>query len=78
MLPELNYHKSLEHLHVGCEKPTAYFIPFTNESAAREGNRSESERFASLCGEWSFRYYASVNDIDDSRQRTIPRQALTS
>jgi beta-galactosidase len=65
MLPELNYHKSLEHLHVGCEKPTAYFIPFTNESAAREGNRAESERFASLCGEWSFRYYASVNDIDD-------------
>ena len=65
MLPELNYHKSLEHLHVGCEKPTAYFIPFTNESAAREGNRANSARFYSLCGEWSFRYYASVNDIED-------------
>ena len=65
MLPELNYHKSLEHLHVGCETPTAYFIPFSNEESARKGNRAESDRFTSLCGEWSFRYYASVNDIDD-------------
>ena len=31
MLPELKYHKSLEHLHVGCEAPTAYFIPFSSE-----------------------------------------------
>lgn len=65
MLPELKYHKSLEHLHVGCEAPTAYFIPYGNEDAARGGNRAQSDRFMSLCGEWSFRYYASVNDIDD-------------
>ncbi len=65
MLPELKYHKSLEHLHVGCEAPTAYLIPYGNENAARKGNRANSDRFMSLCGEWSFRYYASVNDIDD-------------
>jgi len=65
MLPELNYHKSLEHLHVGCEAPTAYLIPYGTECSARKGNRAESDRFMSLCGEWNFRYYESVNDIDD-------------
>lgn len=62
---ELNFHKSLEHLHVGCEKPAAYFIPYHSESAARRAKRAESDRFVSLCGEWDFRYYRSVNDIDD-------------
>lgn len=65
MLPELKYHKSIEHLHVGCEAPSAYLIPYGSESAARKGNRAQSDRFMSLCGEWSFRYYASINDIDD-------------
>ena len=65
MKPELYYHKSLEHLHVGCDKPRAYFIPYHSDAAAATGNRAVSDRFLSLCGEWSFRYYASVNDIDD-------------
>jgi len=62
---ELNYHKSLEHLHVGCEKPRAYFIPYQSECAAKTGNRAESDRFVSLCGEWNFTYFASVNDLPD-------------
>ena len=65
MLPELKYHKSLEHLHVGCEEPSAYLIPYQSKEAARDGNRAESDRFLSLCGEWSFRFYNSVNEIDD-------------
>jgi len=65
MKPELLYHKSLEHLHVNCEKPHAYFIPYGSEAAARTGNRANSDRFRSLCGEWSFRFYESVEDIDD-------------
>ena len=60
-----DFHKSLEHLHVGCEAPSAYFIPYGTEESAREGNRAESNRFFSLCGEWSFRYYNSVNEIED-------------
>ena len=62
---ELQYHKSLEHLHVGCDRPRAYFIPYQSESAAKTGNRAVSERFVSLCGEWSFTYFASVNDLPD-------------
>ncbi len=62
---ELQYHKSLEHLHVGCDKPRAYFIPYSSETAAKGDNRAESDRFVSLCGEWSFRYFDSVAAIPD-------------
>ena len=65
MLPELNYHKSLKHLHVGCEEPSAYLIPYHSDDAARIGNRAESGRFLSLCGEWDFRFFRSVNDVVD-------------
>ncbi|MBQ7346848.1 MAG: DUF4981 domain-containing protein [Clostridia bacterium] len=65
MKPELQYHQTLEYLHVGCEKPRAYFIPYHSDKAAATGNRAASDRFLSLCGEWSFRYYRSVNDVED-------------
>ncbi len=65
MLPELTYHKSLEHLHVGCLEPSAYLIPYQSDAAAKDGNRAQSDRFITLCGEWSFHYYESVNDIVD-------------
>ncbi|MBR7098201.1 MAG: hypothetical protein IKC59_02205 [Clostridia bacterium] len=60
-----DYHRSLEHLHIGCEKTRAYFIPYSSDAAAKNGNRAASERFMTLCGEWNFRYYRSVNDVED-------------
>lgn len=60
-----DYHRSLEHLHVGCDKPRAYFIPYGSDSAAKTGNRAASDRFLTLCGEWNFRYYKSINDVED-------------
>lgn len=62
---ELNYHRSLSHLHVGCEAPHAYFIPYHSVAAADTCNRAASDRFVSLCGEWAFRYYRSVRDLPD-------------
>ncbi len=62
---DLSYHKSLEHLHVGCEAPRAYFVPFQSADAANTCNRAASDRFISLCGEWSFRYFASEYDLPD-------------
>lgn len=59
------YHKSLETLHIGCEEPRAYFIPFTSAQAALKGGRENSERFMSLCGEWDFRFYNSFEDLED-------------
>ncbi len=59
-----DYHKSLDVLHVGCEEPRAYFVPFEDEKSA-ELPRSESKYFHSLCGEWNFRFFNSVADVED-------------
>ncbi len=59
-----DYHKSLDVLHYGCEEPRAYFIPYEDDKAA-ELPRSESKYFHSLCGEWDFRFYKSVVDVED-------------
>ena len=63
MIEKLVYHTSLKHLHVGCDKPTAYFIPYQSREAADSCNRALSDRFLTLCGEWSFKYYSSVNEL---------------
>jgi len=57
------YHKDLASLHIGCEKPRAYFIPYHSEEAAFEGNREKSGYYTSLCGEWNFKFYSSFEDI---------------
>ena len=66
------YHLSNKHLHVGCEKPRAYYIPHSSFESARSGVRTQSDRFLLLNGEWDFRYYSSFtdyheNDIPNSR-----------
>ncbi len=71
------YHKDLNALHVGCEAPRSYFIPFSNEPDALRGSRETSDRFVSLCGEWSFRWYKSFEDVEEdfldrSFDETIP------
>ncbi len=53
------YHKSLETLHVNCLEPRAYFIPFADEKTAASRERSESDYFVPLCGEWDFRFFKS-------------------
>ncbi len=61
------YHKSLEHLHVGTEKPRAYFIPYDNLEDALSGDRNKSYYMTNLCGDdWSFKYFKSFEDIDES------------
>lgn len=62
---KFNYHLSTEHLHVGCEEPRAYFIPYESEKCALNDNRGQSRRFISLCGEWDFRFFTSVSEISD-------------
>ena len=59
-----NYHRDLNTLHIGCEKPRAYFIPYENTDTATEGIRGASARFVNLCGDWNFRYYPSSNNVD--------------
>ena len=59
------YHKNLEALHVGCEKPRAYYIPYGDEAAALTDDRAKSDRLTSLCGEWDFHWYPSVAEAAD-------------
>ena len=59
------YHENIETLHVGTEKPRAYFIPYDSTESAAEGLRDNSPYFKTLIGEWSFKFFKSVSEIDD-------------
>ena len=61
-----DYHKELPDLHVGCEKPHAYFIPYETKEKARRGMRGASAYFKSLAGEWNFKFYRSVSEVPES------------
>lgn len=59
------YHKSLHSLHVGCEEPRAYFVPFSDEKTALSANRASSTRFRSLCGDWDFKFCENDSLLPD-------------
>ena len=59
------YWENPEVLHVNCEKPHAYFIPYDNDKKAGKGIRGTSEFFHSLNGSWKFKYHSSVMDVED-------------
>ncbi len=60
------YHKELESLHINCEKPRAYYIPYASEESAKNNDRFTSEYYSDLNGEWNFRFYNTFEDIDDN------------
>ena len=66
-----DYHKSLKELHVGCEAPRAYFIPYSDSESARVGVRDYSPYFKTLLGTWDFKFYNSVFDVPDPRVTDI-------
>ena len=81
-----NYHQDPATLHVGCEAPRAYFIPYQNEKTAMAGNRNASHRFVTLCGDWDFTFYKSLCDVpdftadgfvSDSQKINVPRSWQT-
>lgn len=52
-------------LHVNCEKPHAYFIPYENEEKAKKGIRGSSKYYKSLNGLWKFKYHNSVYNVEE-------------
>lgn len=74
MLNIKNYHRSLDVLHYGCERPRAYFIPYESEECALGDNRDDSVFFKNLCGEWSFKWYPSDNCIDGESCPIMPAE----
>lgn len=65
MLNIPKYYEDPKTLHIGCEEPRAYFIPYLNEDTAQSKPREESKYFQLLNGEWDFRFYSSVIDVED-------------
>ena len=58
------YHEDMTKFHVGTMANHAYFIPFAKEQDPFLP-RERSERFFLLNGDWRFRYYASIMDMED-------------
>ena len=70
------FHEDTEQLHVNTLPKHCYFIPFVKDGNPFDG-RENSERFQLLNGDWGFRYYDSIIDLEDdfiSRpfDKTIP------
>ncbi|HTP58951.1 MAG TPA: glycoside hydrolase family 2, partial [Spirochaetia bacterium] len=52
-------------LHVGCEPPRSYFIPYETQAKALRGEREGSAFFTALAGDWRFRYHGSVGEVGE-------------
>lgn len=64
MKQHLSYHENPEVFHVNTLANHGYFIPFgKNQNPFDE--REKSERFQLLNGEWDFKYYSSILDLED-------------
>ncbi len=58
------FHEDEQSLHVGTLDKRCYFIPFSYEQDPF-ADRELSRRFELLNGEWDFRYYESIIDMED-------------
>ena len=58
------YHEDMEKLHIGTLDKHCYFIPFS-KGEDPFADRESSGRFKLLNGDWKFRYFNSVIDLED-------------
>ena len=70
------YHEDLEQLHINTLPNHCYFVPFGKDQNPFE-SRENSENFELLNGEWGFRYFDSIIDLEDdftelAAENTIP------
>ncbi len=59
------YHENPEALHIGTLSDHAWFIPYS-EGENPFGAKEASARVELLNGEWDFKYYSSIIDIEDN------------
>lgn len=59
------FHEDLQQLHIGTLDKHCYFIPFAKEQNPFD-DREKSNRFELLNGEWDFKYYDSIIDMEDN------------
>ena len=58
------YHEDTQALHIGTLEKHCYFVPFAKGQDPFEG-RENSQRMELLNGNWGFRYYDSIIDLED-------------
>ncbi|WP_051212791.1 glycoside hydrolase family 2 TIM barrel-domain containing protein [Butyrivibrio fibrisolvens] len=58
------YHEDMDNLHIGTLDKHCYFIPF-EKGEDPFADRESSKRFELLNGDWKFRYFDSVIDLED-------------
>lgn len=65
MLNVKKYWEDLNVTHVNRLKPRAYYIPYADAETAFNKKRGESPYYKTLNGSWKFRYYESINLVED-------------
>ncbi|MBW3092128.1 beta-galactosidase [Bifidobacterium sp. 82T10] len=58
------YYEDLTTLHVGTEPNRAYYVPASQRTDTVGEKRANSDRFQLLNGDWDFKYYKSIYDLD--------------
>ncbi len=66
MLPVQKHWENPSVLHVNCEEPRSYYIPYESYTNALKGVRGTSRYYQSLNGIWSFKYYPSVYEVEEN------------
>lgn len=64
-----NYYEDLQRLHENTMPYRAYYIPASKPMGALAENREISDRFMLLNGNWKFRYYKSIYDLQEAFYR---------
>lgn len=59
------WYENLNILHVGTEPTHAYFVPASAPTETTGEKRVQSDRFQLLNGDWQFKYYKSIYDLDE-------------
>lgn len=72
------FHEDLSTLHVGTQPNRAYYVPASARLDTVGERRADSDRLHLLNGDWSFKYYASIYDLDAEvvRDRRAGRAAF--
>jgi beta-galactosidase len=61
-----NYFEDPKTLHVGTMESRAYYTPYPASENMVDEDRNSSARFHSLNGEWSFKYFKSIYNVNEN------------
>ncbi|MBM6700452.1 beta-galactosidase [Bifidobacterium pullorum subsp. saeculare] len=67
------YYEDPATLHVGCEANRAYYVPASHPMDTVGERRAASDRLTLLNGDWDFRHYPSIHDLDAEVERAHAR-----